>query len=247
MTDRRARSAGRALVRYCADMRRAALVAPALLASLASCKSKPTAAPPPPAVADAATTTALVDAGSADSADPDEPSGGDEATLRTGKRTGLGAPDERPEVATEEFVGALLSGAQPWTRVVDPRFGVVELRTLDGDSKVVAASMGRQCGAAIEPALARLGKAASTALASTTFGYQLSCDNSGLVTPGGIAVATCSIDSDADGGYGFDLLLVPDATLGLRLIGITLLDATPPPSDIADSFDVELGRLDARC
>lgn len=230
-------------------MRRAALVAPALLAlaSLASCKSKPSAAPPPPVVADAATTVATTDAGSADSADPDDPTGADEATLRTGKRTGLGAPDERPEVATEEFVGALLSGAQPWSRVVDPRFGVVELRTLDGDSKVVTATMGRQCGAALEPALARLGKAASAALASTTFGYQLACDNSGLVTPGGIAVATCSIDSDADGGYGFDLLLVPDATLGLRLIGVTLLDAAPPPSDIADSFDVELGRLDARC
>lgn len=226
-------------------MRRAALVA---LALVAACNSKPKAAPPPTATADAAV-TAPVDAGTAtvDADDPTEATGTDEAALRAGKRTGLGAPDERPEVATEEFVGALLAGAQPWSRVVDPRFGVVELRTLDGDSKIVAATMGRQCGAALEPALARLGQAASAALASTSLGYQLTCDNSGLTTPGGIAVATCSIDADADGGNGFDLLLVPDATLGLRLIGITLLDATPPPSNIADSFDVELGRLDARC
>lgn len=228
-------------------MRRAALVA---LALVAGCNSKPKTAPPPTATADAAV-TAPVDAGTGtgtvDADDPVEPAGTDEASLRAGKRTGLGAPDERPEVATEEFVAALLSGAQPWSRVVDPRFGVVELRTLDGDSKIVAATMGRQCGAALDPALARLGKAASAALASTSLGYQLSCDNSGLTTPGGIAVATCAIDADADGGNGFDLLLVPDATLGLRLIGITLLDATPPPSNVADSFDVELGRLDARC
>lgn len=226
-------------------MRRAALVA---LALAAGCSSKPRKAPPP-ATADAGVTAPGVDAGATtvDADAPDEAAGPDETTLRAGKRTGLGAPDERPEVATEEFVAALLSGAQPWSRVVDPRFGVVELRTLDGDSKVVAATMGRQCGAALAPALARLGKAATTALAATTFGYRLSCDNSGLTTPGGIPVAACAIDSDADGGFGFDLLLVPDATLGLRLIGITLLDATPPPSDIADSFDVELGRLDARC
>ena len=28
---------------------------------------------------------------------------------------------------------------------------------------------------------------------------------------------------------------------------VTLLDATPPPSTVADAFDEELGRVDARC
>ena len=88
----------------------------------------------------------------------------------------------------------------------------------------------------------------TAALAATALGYRLTCDNSGLASPGGgVPVATCAIDADADGALAFDLLFVPDAALGLRLIGVTLLDATPAPTDVADSFDLELGRIDARC
>lgn len=212
-------------------------------AATAACKSKPAAPPPlsPPAL-DAAATPPPPDADV-----PDPPAGADEPTLRAGKRTGLASPTELPEVATEELVTALLAGAQPWTRVIDRKFGVVELRTLDDASQPVPAVMGRLCGAALDPALARLGKVATAALADTALGYQLVCDNSGLAPATGIPVATCAIDADADGALGFDLLFVPDATLGLRLVGITLLDATPPPTTTADAFDEELGRVDARC
>ncbi|MBL8623132.1 MAG: hypothetical protein JNK64_17580 [Myxococcales bacterium] len=225
-------------------MLRALPLALAAVAATAACKSKSAAppAPPPPQALDAAATPPAVDADV-----PEPTSGADEPTLRAGKRTGLASPTELPEVATEEFVTALLAGTQPWTRVIDRKFGVVELRTLDDAGKPVPAVMGRQCGATLDPALARLGKVASTALADAALGYQLVCDNSGLAPAAGIPVATCAIDADADGALGFDLLFVPDATLGLRLVGVTLLDATPPPTAIADSFDEELGRVDARC
>lgn len=219
-----------------------ALVATA--AATAACKSKPAAPPPPqlPPALDAAATPPPPDA------DVPEPlPGADEPTLRAGKRTGMASPTELPEVATEELVTALLAGAQPWTRVIDRKFGVVELRTLDDASEPVPAVMGRLCGATLDPALARLGKFATAALADAALGYQLVCDNSGLAPATGIPVATCAIDADADGALGFDLLFVPDATLGLRLVGITLLDATPPPTATADAFDEELGRVDARC
>ena len=225
-------------------MPRALPLALAAVAATAACKSKSAAppAPPPTPALDAAAAPPSVDADL-----PEPPSGADEATLRAGKRTGLGGPTELPEVATEEFVTALLAGTQPWTRVIDRKFGVAELRTLDDAGKPVPATMGRLCGATLDPALARLGKVASAALADAALGYQLLCDNSGLAPATGIPVATCAIDADADGALGFDLLFVPDATLGLRLVGITLLDATPPPSTVADSFDEELGRVDARC
>jgi|JI10StandDraft_1071094.scaffolds.fasta_scaffold03781_8 hypothetical protein len=227
-------------------------VAPALALALAAlaCKSSKPAAPPPPLVlADAAVAVAVgVDGAAAGDPAPDDPAptdAVDEATLRAGKRTGLGAADERPEVAVEEFAQALLTGAQPWARVVDPAVGVVELRTLDSDGQVVAATMGRRCGAEADAALARLAKAASAALGRTVQGYRLTCDNSGL---GDAApVALCSIDADDEqNGQGFDLVLVPDAVRGLRLVGITLLDATPPPAEVADAYDAELGAA-TRC
>lgn len=225
-------------------MPRALPLALAAVAATAACKSKSAAppAPPPPAALDAAVAPPTLDADV-----PEPPAGADEATLRAGKRTGLASPTERPEVAAEEFVTALLAGTQPWGRVIDRKFGVVELRTLDDAGKPVPATMGRLCGAALDPALARLGKVASAALADAALGYQLACDNSGLDPAAGIPVASCAIDADADGALGFDLLFVPDATLGLRLVGITLLDATPPATTIADAFDEELGRVDARC
>lgn len=224
-------------------------VAPALALALAAlaCKSSKPAAPPPLVVADAAVAVGPDGAPAGDPA-PDEPAptdAVDEATVRAGKRTGLGAADERPEVAVEEFAQALLTGAQPWARVVDPAVGVVELRTLDGDGQVVAATMGRRCGAEADAALARLAKAATAALARTVQGYRLTCDNSGLAEAA--PVALCSIDADDEqNGQGFDLVLVPDAVRGLRLVGITLLDATPPPAELADAYDAELGAA-TRC
>lgn len=217
------------------------------LAALACKSSKPAAPPPPLVLADAAVAVGA-DAAIAGDPGPDDPApidAVDEATVRAGKRTGLGAADERPEVAVEEFAQALLTGAQPWARVVDPAVGVVELRTLDGDGQVVTATMGRRCGAEADAALARLAKVASAALARTAQGYRLTCDNSGLVDAA--PVALCSIDADDEqNGQGFDLVLVPDAVRGLRLAGITLLDATPPPAEVADAYDAELGAA-TRC
>lgn len=214
------------------------------VAALACKSSAPKGAPPPPPATDGGSVV-VDDAAAAPPEGPDEPAISDEPALRAGKRTGLGAADERPEVAVEDFVQALLAGTQPWSRVVDPATGVVELRTLDEAGQPAAAAMGRRCGADADAALARLAKLSTAALAQTAQGYRLSCDNGGLAdTP---SVALCSIDADdEDNGLGFDLVFLTDGARGLRLAGVTALSPTPPPTEIADAFDVELGST-GRC
>ncbi|MEZ4398877.1 MAG: hypothetical protein R3B06_02600 [Kofleriaceae bacterium] len=217
-----------------------------LLAALAAaaCKSKPPP-PPPVAPADAAgldgTGAAIVEP-----ADPPGPAAGDvpdEATLRAGKRTGLAAADERPEVATEALAEALLAGQVPWTRLVDPARGVVELRTVDTAGHARAPALERRCGTDADAALAAWTAGVTQALATPALGYRLTCDNSGLAE----GAALCSVDADAEGAFAFDLVLVPDAERGLRVAGLTALDPIPPPVDVADAFDLALGQADARC
>ncbi len=197
-----------------------------LLLSLLACKKS--SAPPrdasPPAGADAG-------------APVDEP---EEADVRAGKPTGLGAPDEKPEVATEDLARALVRETVPWSRVVDRATGVVEL----ADGKVT-----HRCGAALDAALAALALGAAASLDDPAMLYDIACDNVGLAVtiPGVTSHAVCSIASPSGEGFEHDLVFVPDAVRGLRLIGISTTDALTTDDAVRDAFDEALGRHGAKC
>ncbi len=191
-------------------------------------------------LADAAAAGVGSGSGSADPGDgPDEP------TLRAGKRTGLGGPDERPEVASEALIEALVAGTVPWTRWIDPAQGVVALKLpADADGAVA-----RRCGAGLTAATGALTAAMKVAAASG-LGYELDCDNLGLfaVDPGGAApAATCSLESPAAGTIIVDLVFVPDPGRGLRLVGLSTLPADGDSTAGLERFEAEMARTDARC
>ena len=206
----------------------------------------------PIAVAGCKRKAKVIDAGPSAVADGgagggDEP---DEADVRAGKRTGMGAPDELPEVDTEPLARALLRGETPWPRVVDAGQGVVELRALPAtDSAPAEAAVAHRCGAALDQALAAISGSATAALGDPGLVYDVLCDNVGLaVTIAGVAShAVCTVSSPSGEGLEFDLVCVPDARRGLRLIGVATADATDTPDELRDRFDEELGRYGARC
>ncbi|MBE7448346.1 MAG: hypothetical protein HS111_05515 [Kofleriaceae bacterium] len=174
----------------------------------------------------------------------------DEATVRAGKRTGLGAPDERPEVATEPLVRALVRGEVPWSKVVDPGRGVIELRSLPGsDDGPAVAEVGHRCGAALDRALAGFAAGVTAALDAPGLLQDVACDNVGLaVTIAGVAShAVCSVSSPAGDGVEHDLVLVPEPGRGLVLVGVSVADALTTAEELRDRFDEELGRYGRRC
>lgn len=209
------------------------------------CKGKKVGGgPTAPAAQDAGAVVVASDAG-APGGDPNG-DGPDEATLRAGKRTGLGGPDQKPEVATEELIEAMVAGTVPWTRWIDPVQGVVALKVpADADDEVVV----RRCGAELTAALDALTAAMKTAAASS-LGYALDCDNVGLFTvdPSGASpAATCSLESPAGGTIIVDLVFVPDAARGLRLVGISTLPSDGDATTGLETFEAEMARTDARC
>lgn len=216
-------------------MRSLAVAAVAVLAAT-GCKAKQSKPVAPPADADAAPSSA--DAAAAAPA-PDVPLP-DEDTLRAGKRTGLGGPDEQPEVATEDFTRAVVAGTTPWSRVVAPGNGVVELRHVGAVHTIT-----RRCGPAVDAALATLAAEITAALAHPEL-YDLSCDNTALAGAEPRS-ALCSVESAASGELAYDLIFVPDPTLGLRLAGVSAVESGAPSDDELDAFDLELARASARC
>ncbi|MBZ0234998.1 MAG: hypothetical protein K8M05_21905 [Deltaproteobacteria bacterium] len=211
-------------------MRRLAFL---LLLSLFACKKS--AAPATSRGGDAGP-TALDDGGDATN-DNDEP---DEADVRAGKRTGLGAPDEKPEVATEDFARGLVRATVPWAKVLDRGAGVVELA--DG-------AVTHRCGAALDAALAAFAQRATASLDDPGLLYDVACDNVGLAVtiPGVASHAVCSIASPAGEGLEHDLVFVPDAAKGLRLVGVSTTDALATDDAVRDAFDEALGRYGQRC
>lgn len=208
-----------------------------------ACKSKkPGGGPVAPITRDAGVVAATIDA--AVGGDP-AGDGPDEATLRAGKRTGLGGPDEHPEVASEELIEAMVAGTVPWARVIDPARGVVELK-LPAD---VSGAVGRRCGAGLTAALDTL-TASLKGAAASGLGYALDCDNLGLFTvdpSGADRAATCSLESEAGGTLIVDLVFVPDAALGLRLVGMSTVPSDGDSTDGLERFEAEMARPDARC
>lgn len=189
----------------------------------------------------------------AQAASPDaKPTDGepDEADVRAGKRTGLGTPDEKPEVATEALARAMVRGDVVWWKVVDRSVGLVEMRSIPGsDTGPGEAMVEHRCGAALELAIADFRTSATSVLDAPGLVYDIACDNVGLaVTIAGVTShAVCSIASPSDEGLELDMVFVPDAKLGLRLIGLSTADATTTEDQLRDRFDEELGRFGAHC
>lgn len=214
-------------------MRRALVLV--VLAALVACKKKE--APPQ---------TALPGDGGARSGAADGPDGVDEADVRAGKRTGLGRPDEKPEVATEPLARGLVRGEVMWNKVVDRTVGVVELRAYPAtDTRPAQSEVAHRCGAELERAISDFMSSATAALDAPG----LVCDNVGLaVTIAGVTShAVCSIASPSGDGLELDLVFVPDPKLGLRLIGMSTADALTTEDALRDQFDEQLGRFGARC
>lgn len=171
----------------------------------------------------------------------------DEETLRQGKRTGLGSPDEKPEVATEGLIRAMLGKTVAWDRFIDPARGVIELTAIG--STTGQDKLARRCGPEIASLTGFVASTLSGRLDDGALAYELSCDNSGLVVPDAEAVepyAVCSVESPADDQLVYHLVFVTDPTRGLRLAGVSTIDAGADPSRL-DDFDRLLGDNSGRC
>lgn len=197
-----------------------------VLALLAGCKKKSTVS-----------NVSAGDAGLIAVGDGGEP---DEADVRAGKRTGLGAPDEKPEVATEDFVRGLLRGNLLWPRFIDPALGVLVM---------TSERVERRCGEPLQRAILAFREGAIAALDDPALVYDVVCDNVGLsvAIAGVTSHAVCSIASPSGSGMEYDIVFVPDAELGLRVIGLSAADAVTTEDALRDTFDEQLGRLGARC
>ena len=75
-------------------------------------------------------------AGSAGSADDDGLAEwrAKEMPRREGKKTGFGAPDEKPEVVTEDLLRKIAAGEVPVKRFIDPKLGVYDWTSMPGGS-----------------------------------------------------------------------------------------------------------------
>jgi hypothetical protein len=220
-------------------MRLAALLV-LVLASLGACKKSK--AVPPAATGDAGLAT--------DAALTHDPDAIDETGVRAGKRTGLETPDATPEVATEPLVRALIRGQTPWSKVVDRGVGFIELTSIPAeDDRPAVAHVEHRCGTQLEQTLLAFMMGATESLDAPGLVYDVVCDNIGLAVavPGITSHAVCSIASPADDGLEYDLVFVPDARLGLRLIGVSTADAVTTDDALRDQFDEALGRFGARC
>lgn len=171
----------------------------------------PAAAPPAPA------------------AEPAAPAEGSEDALRKGKRTGLGGADEKPEVATEELMAAMVSGKFAASRLIDPAQGFVRLVTLPGGGeKLTPDKVTRVCGQKAEKELLDTLEYLVSEKAKA-LGFELGCGNQYLAVadaefgktdskPGRAQkYATCGAGSPSEYGSNYDLIFVPDAERGLRL------------------------------
>jgi hypothetical protein len=157
----------------------------------------------------------------------------DEASLRKGKRTGLGAADEKPEVLTEDLIRALASGKVDLARFIDPKRPPVEASSV---STPCDDPKDKDCG--YKPH--GLGKgylAAMVKAGSAEDERKLTCDNRFAATPdpawgardrfgeledGAKATParylTCSVFGGGEWAESFHVLFVPDEARGLRMV-----------------------------
>ncbi|MBP6845991.1 MAG: hypothetical protein KA201_19690 [Kofleriaceae bacterium] len=226
----------------------------ATVAALGGCKKKDEAPPPPPPPADAAPIAVDAPPIAVDAGDP-------EAAARQGKRTGLGTPDEVPEVVVEALVAAIAEGKLPAARFVDPAEGYLEHIIMPGamekpDPDVIK----RHCGA---KAAARFADDARTLLREQAEGtkdpayvdHELICSNEFLAaadptfgarpdpaggdTPvGGTPWRYALCRSGGAGEYdaNYELLFAPDATRGVRVVGMLTWEGGMNPAAVWPDF-----------
>jgi hypothetical protein len=86
--------------------------------------------------------------------------------------------------------------------------------------------------------------------AASDLGYTLECDNLGLFAPdpdGAQAAAVCSMESAVAGTLIIDLVFVPDASRGLRLVGMSTIPVDADATGALEAFEPEMARAAARC
>ncbi len=221
---------------------------------LAGCKKPADATPPPPSVAlDAA--PILVDAA------PPIDAGDPEAARRQGKPTGLGAPDEVPAVVVEALIAAIAEGTVPAARFVDPAEGYLEHTIMPGAmDKADPDVIERHCGAR---AAARFTADAKALLREQAEGkrdpayvdHALICSNEFLaaadpafaasVDPAGSGAmlggtpwryARCRSGGAGEYDANYELLFAPDATRGVRVVGMLTWEGGMNPDAVFPAF-----------
>lgn len=176
--------------------------------------------------------------GSVSTADTDEqwPSA-EERERRNGKRTGLGGPDEKPEVIVEYLIRAIAAGKVPAKRFIDPKLGVIERISLPGGADKPVPDVKRHtCGDARATSYIK-GMVEAEVRGKATDLYALHCNNQYATvedpafgtdptadkpgTPVPLEHVTCMTGPGPD-EYAelFSVVFVPDPKLGLRLAAI---------------------------
>lgn len=232
------------------------MIVVAALAALGGCKKADEAAappPPPPVAIDAAAVAIDATPVALDAGDP-------EAARRQGKRSGLGAPDELPEVVVEALIAAIAEGEVPATRFIDPAEGYLEHTIMPGAMDEAEPDViKRHCGA---PAAARLRDDAKTLMREQAEGakdpayvdHALGCDNEFIAVadpefgarpaPDGGAMiggtpwkyALCRSGGAAEYDANYELLFAPDATRGVRVVGMLTWEGGMNPAAVWPAF-----------
>ncbi len=198
------------------------------------------------------TTAATVDAG-----EPDP-----EVGLRAGKRTGLGAPDEKPEVAVEALIKGIAEGTVAPARLIDPAAGFVKTIIMPGaEEKEVPEVHKRLCGKAAENELVALAKnlVAQEAEDPSHMDHVIACSNNFLASPDPefglledsgdpktdrparpLAYALCRSDAAGEYDANIELFLLPDPERGLHVAGALTWESGMNPEGPWASFADDL-------
>jgi hypothetical protein len=229
-------------------MRNAIVIIVALGGSLAGCKKDEKGAPAPGAGTAVPAPPKVAPDAAAAPAPPPDAAAFDEMAFRKGKKTGLGAADEKPEVATEELIVAIAEGKVDPAQFLDPALGFLESKSLPGGGeKAVPDVDKRHCGANAAKQATSYAKTyvaerdrwqkLDPATPPEDAAHAIDCSNGFLAAPdptfgaklddqgnpqGGTSLAYALCSSAGAGEYdaAYDLVFVPDAERGLRLVGV---------------------------
>ncbi len=161
----------------------------------------------------------------------------EEAARRKDKKTGLGAPDEKPEVIVEDLLREIASGKVSAKRFVDPKRGVVERISMPGGSDKPSPEIKkRSCNDARATAYIKSMVAAETKGKADEL-HQISClnefaakddpdfgsDEMGETPAGAVPMKQVTCVAGPGGGeYDeiFHVVFVPDAERGFRIAAV---------------------------
>ena len=191
--------------------------------------------------------------------DATRPADSAEDVFRKGKKTGLVAADEKPEVVTEALVLAIAAGSFEPSRIIDPAFGVFQLVSLPGArERPDPDEHERNCGKRADKIVVDYAKQMKKhqEQGKEYEDYVIYCRNEWLAEEdpefGGVAegepvraphplrYAQCSSGSAGEWASEYMLLFVPDETRGVRIAGIFVSESgansEQPFADFADEI-----------